>query len=194
MTGPIILGIDTSGHHCAVGVLSADGHITARHENMSKGQAERLLPLTQEVLDQSGHTWSDLAALAVGVGPGNFTGIRIAVSTIRGLSLGLGVPAIGISSFELRQISDGPVYLPAPRNHRYQQLFKDGQPQGPAIHEAIAQGAPPVDPVPVDDIAHALLQVAAHRLPFHDAAAPVPHYVKPPDAAPARHAAPTILP
>jgi len=84
---------------------------------MARGQAERLMPMLEEMLAQAGHAWRDLAAIGVGTGPGNFTGIRIAVSAARGLSLALGVPAIGVSGFEiLARIVEEPALLmiPAP--------------------------------------------------------------------------------
>ena len=74
--------------------------VASRHEVMGKGQAERLFPMLEEVLAEIGAVWEELDAIAVGTGPGNFTGIRIAVSAARGLALGLGVPAIGVTSFE----------------------------------------------------------------------------------------------
>ncbi len=67
---------------------------------MDKGQADRLIPLLEELLTEAGAGWRDLSAIGVGTGPGNFTGIRIAVSAARGLALALGKPAIGISAFE----------------------------------------------------------------------------------------------
>ncbi|MEY4983807.1 MAG: hypothetical protein RIR62_2073, partial [Pseudomonadota bacterium] len=77
---PLILAFDTSAAHCAAAFLSGDRLIALRHEAMDKGQAERLIPLLDEVLAKGGATWADLSALAVGTGPGNFTGVRIAVA------------------------------------------------------------------------------------------------------------------
>lgn len=67
---------------------------------MAKGQAERLFPLLEEVLAEAGLSWSDLDAIGVGIGPGNFTGVRISVAAARGLSLSLGIPAAGVSATE----------------------------------------------------------------------------------------------
>ena len=86
MTHPVILGFDTSGHHCAAALRWGDDQVAHVTEDMAKGQAERLMPLLQALLDQEGYSWADLDAVAVGVGPGNFTGIRIGVSAARGLA------------------------------------------------------------------------------------------------------------
>ncbi|MDZ4136395.1 MAG: tRNA (adenosine(37)-N6)-threonylcarbamoyltransferase complex dimerization subunit type 1 TsaB, partial [Paracoccaceae bacterium] len=104
----LLLAFDTSAAHCAAALLSgnragdrAGNRVLAqRTEPMEKGQAERLLPMLTEVLEGAGYGWSDLGALAVGTGPGNFTGIRIAVSAARGLALSLGIPAIGVTRLE----------------------------------------------------------------------------------------------
>lgn len=87
---PLILGFDTSAAHCAAVLLRGDMVLAAQHEDMTKGQAERLMPMLEQVLAEAGAGWGDLAALGVGIGPGNFTGVRISVSAARGLALGLG--------------------------------------------------------------------------------------------------------
>ena len=96
----MILAFDTSAAHCAAALLIGDRIVASAFEPMEKGQAERLLPLLQEVLAEAGLGWRDLTALAVGTGPGNFTGVRIAVAAARGLALGLGIPAVGITRLE----------------------------------------------------------------------------------------------
>ena len=97
---PLLLAFDTSAAHCAAALLSGDQIIASVEEPMNKGQGERLLGLCAEVLASADVTYSDLTAIGVGIGPGNFTGIRIAVSAARGLALGLGVPAIGVSHLQ----------------------------------------------------------------------------------------------
>jgi tRNA threonylcarbamoyladenosine biosynthesis protein TsaB len=74
---------------------------------MARGQSERLVPMLEDLLAEGGVAWRDLDAIGVGIGPGNFTGIRIAVATARGLALGLRVPAVGVTGF------DAPALLPA---------------------------------------------------------------------------------
>ena len=96
----MILAFDTSAAHCAAALLIGDRIVASAFEPMEKGQAERLLPLLQEVLAEAGLGWRDLTALAVGTGPGNFTGVRIAVAAARGLALSLGIPAIGVTRLE----------------------------------------------------------------------------------------------
>jgi tRNA threonylcarbamoyladenosine biosynthesis protein TsaB len=68
-------------------LLSGDRIIASIIEPMAKGQGERLLGLCGDVLAQANVAYDDLTAIAVGIGPGNFTGIRISVSAARGLAL-----------------------------------------------------------------------------------------------------------
>jgi tRNA threonylcarbamoyladenosine biosynthesis protein TsaB len=147
---PTILAFDTSAAHCAAALMWGDCRIVSRKEDMSRGQGERLMGLLEDLLTQERVNWSDLDAIAVGVGPGNFTGIRIAVSAARGLALGLGIPAISVSNFEIMR---GPmsvnetdpqlVSLPAPRDTLYLQTFRNGQ----------AVGKPSVSGTAPDDLA-----------------------------------------
>ena len=114
----LIVAFDTSAAHCAAALLSGDRVLAARAEEMGRGQAERLMPLLEEMLADAGAAWRDLARIGVGVGPGNFTGIRISVSAARGLALALGVPAIGVTTFDatraapIRSTSRGPARRP----------------------------------------------------------------------------------
>lgn len=104
---------------------------------MGRGQAEALMPLIEGMMAEAGVAPGDLSAIGVGTGPGNFTGIRISVAAARGMALALGIPAIGVSSFEILRGADSLsdpraqlVSLPAPREQAYLQLFQGGAATG----------------------------------------------------------------
>ena len=91
----MILGIDTSAGQCAVALLG-DG-VFVRAQPMQRGHAEALFPMIEEVLTDAGADMAALRRIGVCTGPGSFTGVRVGVSAARGLALGLGIPAVGIS-------------------------------------------------------------------------------------------------
>jgi tRNA threonylcarbamoyl adenosine modification protein YeaZ len=195
----VILGFDTSAAHCAAALLSGDQVLTSAHVEMSRGQAEHLLPLLEQVLAEAGKAWGDLNAIGVGIGPGNFTGIRISVSAARGLALGLGLPAIGVNSFEAlaQDPAIGISAVPGPRGQAYLSP-EGGTPYLATADEMldIMQDAPLKTPQAAT-IAIQIAQAAAQKLskdPSGQFDAPAPLYIKAADAAPPRDPAPTILP
>jgi len=128
---PLVLSFDTAAAHCAAALVSGDRILGATSEPMTKGQAERLIPLLEELLEGAGKSWADVDLIAVGIGPGNFTGVRISVSTARGLALSLGIPAVGVSVFEaLAYGTKGFVKITrdARRGMVFSQEFEDGAP------------------------------------------------------------------
>ena len=70
-----------------------------RFEVMRRGQSERLVPMIREVMVEAGLAFAKLDAIAVTLGPGAFTGVRIGLATARGLALACGRPLLGLSSF-----------------------------------------------------------------------------------------------
>lgn len=95
-----VLGLDAAGMACSV-ALWRDGAVRARRfEGMGRGQSERLVPMIEEVMAEARVDYTDLDAVAVTLGPGGFTGVRIGLATARGLALATGRPLVGISSFE----------------------------------------------------------------------------------------------
>ena len=187
---PRILAFDTAAAHCAAALLDGE-RIVTRVDEMAKGQAEHLMPMLEEMLADAALTWRDLDAIGVGVGPGNFTGIRIAVSAARGLALGLGKPAVGVSTLEAQAHDRGDVtiVLPAPRDMAYVQTFgaRADIPRMTSAAEA-GIGAPLR---PAADVIAAMARITATRM--DRAERPAPLYLRPADAAPARDAAPVIL-
>lgn len=173
---PLILGFDTSGPYCDVALLRGETVLCEKHEPMKRGQAERLMPLVEEVLAEASASWADLDIIGVGVGPGNFTGIRISVSAARGLALALGIPAVGVSMFEVlasvdpelkgrmvRQEPSALVVVQAPRDQVYVQKLKNGQPQ--ETPRLIDPKAPPSElqmPAGMSIVGHSVQEVAQH--------------------------------
>ncbi|MFK7882029.1 tRNA (adenosine(37)-N6)-threonylcarbamoyltransferase complex dimerization subunit type 1 TsaB [Roseobacter sp.] len=199
---PKILAFDTSSAHCAVCVLCGEDILAQSSEPMTKGQAERLLGLCTELMNEAGLSYCDLTALGVGIGPGNFTGIRISVSAARGLALGLGVPSVGISSLEaLSYGHETPCAcaVDARRGQVYFQQFDGRAVHDPAMAPADnlpgfegpligAGGQPPAHPIAVS-IAHLTRE---RYLTVNTR--PAPLYMRRADAAPSRDTPPLILP
>lgn len=182
---------------------------------MAKGQAEHLFPMLEAMLAGVGVGWSDLSGLAVGIGPGNFTGVRLSVSAARGLALGLKIPVHGVSRFEATAHGlPRPclVALDARSGRVYLQLFNGaGHPPlitnsntiperlvreaaclaGDAAGSITAHGRHPVMAAALT-LPHAMARIAAARPP--PATRPAPLYLLPADAAPPRDAPPVILP
>lgn len=201
-----ILAFDTSGPHCDVAVLRDGVLLVHRHEAMTKGQAERLMPLVQECLAEAGIQMRDLSAIGVGIGPGNFTGTRIAVAAARGLALALGIPAEGAGMVEA--YADGrevTVCLPAPRGQVH--LGRDdtlltvavdgalpddwhGPLAGPAADIVADAAGLPLTETPA--LAPSIARIAAQRA-APGRSRPAPIYLRPADAAPASDVPPALL-
>jgi len=95
-----ILALDAAGRACSAAVWRDGGIVAARHENMSSGQSEALVPMIEAVMQQAGQSYSDLSAVAVTRGPGGFTGIRIGLAAAGGIALAAGAPLIAVTCFE----------------------------------------------------------------------------------------------
>lgn len=97
----VLLAIDTSEQSCGAALLGKDGVIGARSEIIGRGHAERLLPMIEELFLETGLSYADIDKLAVTVGPGTFTGLRIGLSVARGLALSRQVPCVGLSGLQI---------------------------------------------------------------------------------------------
>ncbi len=96
-----VLAMDCTAGACSAAV-ARDGEILARrYTPMSRGHAEALMPMVEEVLEQAGTSYAALDLLAVTVGPGGFTGVRIGLAAARGIALAGALPALGVNSLEI---------------------------------------------------------------------------------------------
>jgi tRNA threonylcarbamoyladenosine biosynthesis protein TsaB len=96
----LILGIDTTTLACSVALLQHDTVLSEATLNIKKTHSERLMPLLDSLLTESGIERDALEAIAVAAGPGSFTGLRIGVSTARALAQGLSIPAVPVCTLE----------------------------------------------------------------------------------------------
>ncbi|OOY29255.1 tRNA (adenosine(37)-N6)-threonylcarbamoyltransferase complex dimerization subunit type 1 TsaB [Thioclava sp. L04-15] len=198
----LVLAFDTSAAHCAAALLSGETVLAAHAEEMGRGQAERLMPMIEEMLAAQGVGWRDLSAIGVGIGPGNFTGVRIAVSAARGLALSLKIPAIGVSSLDAMAEGATPplrVLLDARRDEAYVQDFGSGPygapvliPRAQALAEADAAGLACLESRTPTELATAIARIAARRASAPQPR-PAPLYLRAADAAPPSDPPPKIL-
>lgn len=200
MPDRIALGFDTSAAHCAAALLCGDRVLAERREEMSKGQAERLFPMLEQMLAEAGLSWTDLDVIGVGTGPGNFTGIRVSVAAARGLALSLGCPTIGISVTEAAACD-----LPRPcrvviEGRRDQLIWEDFDAcddpnRGSRPQQAVTGQLPPgpAPAAPAVPLAVGIARLALSRMNLPQPR-PAPIYLRPADAAPSSMPAPVILP
>ena len=113
-----ILAFDTATPATTVALSGVDNVIfTARHDPLPgerPGHATQLLPLVARVLERAGVGWAEVDRIAVGIGPGTFTGLRIGIATARAVARARGIPLVGVSTLQsLAMARPGPDAAPA---------------------------------------------------------------------------------
>ncbi|MGQ2904699.1 MAG: tRNA (adenosine(37)-N6)-threonylcarbamoyltransferase complex dimerization subunit type 1 TsaB [Neoaquamicrobium sediminum] len=151
-----LLALDTAANLCAASVQDAGGERGRAVLDLGKGHAEHLMGVIEAALKEAGTAYGELDAIAVSVGPGSFTGVRVGVATARGLALALKIPAVGVTTLEAiaeeRRIAgpDRPIIarIDAGRGQAYVAAFA-------------ADGTPTLDPAAISvDEAEALIREA----------------------------------
>jgi tRNA threonylcarbamoyladenosine biosynthesis protein TsaB len=165
-----VLALDTATRATAVAACDGERHAERRDDpppGARPGHARRILPLAAEAIAALGWKWGDVERIAVGRGPGTFTGLRIGIATAHGLASSLGVALAGISSLEalaLPALATAPASVLAVLDARRGEAFAAAystQPDGdrrqlaapqvltPEALAALAAGLP--DPLAVGD-------------------------------------------
>ncbi len=94
-----VLGIETStAQRGSVALVDAGQLVAAASHTRPNAHAELILPLVEQVLGEAGWARSSLELVAVGIGPGSFTGLRIGIALAQGIAMGLGIPVVGVGS------------------------------------------------------------------------------------------------
>lgn len=96
----IVLGIETATSIASVGITDADQVVTVQSSPKGGSHARTLLPLIETALADAGLGLSDLGLIAVSIGPGSFTGLRIGLSVAKGLALATGLPVVPVPTLE----------------------------------------------------------------------------------------------
>ncbi len=142
----IVLGVDTATAATAVALRTGEGSVSEARDDPSArsasgasgerpGHATRLLPMANELLARAGLSWRQIERVAVGVGPGGFTGLRVGIATARGLAQSLACPLVGVSSLEALAFAavtgDAPVL--AVIDARRREVFAAAYERGPRL-------------------------------------------------------------
>jgi tRNA threonylcarbamoyladenosine biosynthesis protein TsaB len=141
----LLLGVDTSGAAVTVALHDGSGVVARRATLDARRHAELLAPSIEAVLAEAGAVRTDLGGVAVGVGPGPFTGLRAGIVTARVLGLALSVPVHGVCSHDalaLQVVADDAtgvrpgerfaVATDARRRELYWAVYVAGTPTAPA--------------------------------------------------------------
>jgi tRNA threonylcarbamoyladenosine biosynthesis protein TsaB len=128
----LILAVDTCLAASSIAVLDGDIVRAARSEPMTRGHQERIAVLAREMMGEAGVKFPDLTRIAVTVGPGSFTGLRVGLSFAKGLATALSIPCVGVNSLEaLAATADAPGFvagvLDAKMGQVYLQVFDGGK-------------------------------------------------------------------
>jgi tRNA threonylcarbamoyladenosine biosynthesis protein TsaB len=146
----IVLGMDTATSATAVALRLADGVTTQARDDppagAHPGHATRLLAMAHDLLVAAGLGWSEVDRVAVGVGPGTFTGLRVGVATARGLAQSLSAELVGVSSTRAlahaalcsQAAEDAPRGVLAVIDARRGEVFAAAYEPGPAGPAAVA--------------------------------------------------------
>jgi tRNA threonylcarbamoyladenosine biosynthesis protein TsaB len=126
-----ILAVDTCLPACSAAVTDGQVVVASTSEPMVKGHQERLATMVRELMGQAALGFGDLDRIAVTVGPGSFTGLRVGVAFAKGLASALGIPCVGVGTLEALAGEEAGVAaaaIDARRGQIYLQVFENGRP------------------------------------------------------------------
>jgi len=109
-----VLALDAACGGAAAALLRSDQRYFVAESEGGSPHSQAILPLLAGLLDQARLTWSQLDVLVAGIGPGSFTGLRVACATFAGLNTAVKLPVLGVSSLAItaaQAAADGPVWV-----------------------------------------------------------------------------------
>jgi tRNA threonylcarbamoyladenosine biosynthesis protein TsaB len=141
-----VLGIETATAVCAAALADESGTLAERSVVETHIHSEKLLTLVQEVCEEAHVALAALDAVAVSIGPGSFTGLRIGLSAAKGLCVALGCPLIAVPTFDAiashvlndeRAVRDLAICLDARQGDFYVGRYRRGT-EGPVTAAIVA--------------------------------------------------------
>lgn len=102
-----ILALETGTSACTVAVVNDGSVLTELTLQVPRAHSTRLMPLVAQAIEESGVPKQELDAIAVGIGPGSFTGLRIGLATAKGLAWALGKPCVGVPTLKAMAYGTG---------------------------------------------------------------------------------------
>lgn len=96
----LILAIETSSKHVSVALMNESTVLGYQDQYMEQGHGEALIPMIETLMEKTSYCLKNLDAVAVALGPGSFTGVRVGLATARGMGLALQIPVYGVTNFE----------------------------------------------------------------------------------------------
>lgn len=96
----MILCIETATNICSAAIITSGGEVSVRESSEDKSHASRLTVFIRELFDEKEIKATDLEGVAVSMGPGSYTGLRIGVSVAKGIAYGAGIPLIAVNTLE----------------------------------------------------------------------------------------------
>lgn len=100
MINPILLHIETATDVCSVALTQGTEVLGVKESADGNSHSKNLLPFIDSVLKETNHVQQDIQGVVVSIGPGSYTGLRIGVSTAKGMAYSLGIPVITVSTLE----------------------------------------------------------------------------------------------
>lgn len=95
-----ILALDTATASCTAAVVDGNQILAELSLQIPRAHSTRLMPLIDQAVRESGVSKCDLEAVAAGIGPGSFTGLRIGLATAKGIAFALGIPTVGVPTLQ----------------------------------------------------------------------------------------------
>jgi tRNA threonylcarbamoyladenosine biosynthesis protein TsaB len=140
----LLLALDTTTGICSVALGDEEKILAEYLLNIKRTHSRRLLPLIASLFKDSGINKNDLKGLAVNIGPGSFTGIRIGLATAKGFCQGLDIPAVGVMTLDA--LAEGYIFYPglicpildARKNQFYTALYRGGGDSLVVLHPVAA--------------------------------------------------------